>query len=330
MNAPGGIKEADGVFAGGGVKGIAFAGAIKAAEEFEYAKWRKLAGTSAGAITAMLLAVGYDAEKLHEILKTMDLKKIADFGPLGKIEAIENLIVHDGLTRGVYLHKWLGELVEKAPAGVKTFGELEAKFGPEKLQVVGTDIAHTRMVVFPRDVALYVGEDGKPFDPKDFPIADAVRVSAGFPYFFPPIKMRDAQTGKDGVLVDGGVVSAYPIFLFDKPDPKFPTWGFRLYSGNPPEAPPFTKIGGVDWPIDMLEAILDTSMNALDQFESKQFGNRTISIPTGDIETLDFELSEAQKTELFDFGHQAAKEFFGQDPPPTGENTFGEVPAQSR
>lgn len=328
MNAAGGIKEADGVFAGGGVKGIAFAGAIEAAAESEYSKWRKLAGTSAGAITAMLLAVGYDADKLHEILRTMDLKRIADFGPLGKIEAIENLIRHDGLTRGVALHKWLEELVDAGPEGVKTFGELEAKCGPDKLQVVGTDLAHTRMVVFPKDVALYLDEDGKPYDPKDFLIADAVRVSAGFPYFFPPIKMRDAQTGKDGVLVDGGVVSAYPIFLFDKREPKFPTWGFRLYSGNPPEAPPFTKISGVDWPIDMLEAILDTSMNALDQFESRQFGKRTISIPTGDIETLDFELSEAQKTELYKFGHEAAAEFFAQDP--TGENSFGEVPEQSR
>ena len=329
MNDAGAVKEADGVFAGGGVKGIAFAGAIKGAQEFGYAKWRKLAGTSAGAITAMLLAVDYDADALHEILETMDLDRIADFGPLGKVEMVENLIVHDGLTRGVALHKWLEELVDRSPAGVKTFGELEAKFGPDKLQVVGTDLAHTRMVAFPKDVALYLDEDGNPYEPKDFLIADAVRVSAGFPYFFPPIKMRDAQTGKDGVLVDGGVVSAYPIFLFDKRGPKFPTWGFRLYSGNPPEAPPITKIAGVDWPLDMLKAILDTSMNALDQFESKQFGNRTISIPTGDIETLDFELSGPQKIKLFDFGHKAATEFFGQEPPPDGLNSFGEVPEQS-
>jgi predicted acylesterase/phospholipase RssA len=65
-----------------------------------------------------------------------------------------------------------------------------------------------------------------------------VRISAGFPYFFPPLKLRDAATKKEGVLVDGGVVSAYPIFLFDSAEPKHPTWGFRLFSGKPPEKPP--------------------------------------------------------------------------------------------
>jgi predicted acylesterase/phospholipase RssA len=53
-----------------------------------------------------------------------------------------------------------------------------------------------------------------------------------------PAILRDAETMKEGVLVDGGVVSAYPVFLFDTPEPKHPTWGFRLYSGNPPESLP--------------------------------------------------------------------------------------------
>jgi len=320
-------KEADGVFAGGGVKGLAFAGAIEAADEFGYSGWRKLAGTSAGAITAMALAVGYDAAGLQEIFETLDLDKIADYGPLGKIEIIDNLVRHDGVTKGVALHKWIEELLANAPVKVKTFGELEAHSGPEKLQVIGTDLAHTRMVIFPRDVGLYLDRDGNPFDPKDFLIADAVRISAGFPYFFPPVKLRDAETGKDSVLVDGGVVSAYPVFLFDNPEPKCPTWGFRLYSGNPPEKPPYTSISGIEWPIDMLEAIVDTSMNAFDKFETGLFGKRTISIPTGDIETLDFSLSEKQKKELFNFGKEAATKFFEANP--TGANMYEKVPAQS-
>jgi NTE family protein len=328
--------KADGVFSGGGVKGLAFAGAIKGAAEAGYTEWGKLAGTSAGAITAMALAVGYDATGLKEIFNKLDLSRIADYGFGGEARIPFNLAEHHGATHGVALHKWIEELIDQAPINkglaeaekVKTFGQLEAKTEAEKLQVIGTDLAHTRMVVFPQDVKFYVDDDGKPLVPADFPIADAVRISAGFPYFFPPMKLRDGVTKKDGVLVDGGVVSAYPIFLFDSEKPKHPTWGFRLYSGKPPESPPYQDIGGFFWWVEMGEAILDTSMNAFDRFDEKLFGPRTVAIPTGDIETLDFDLTEAEKTELFEFGHQAAKEFFAKEP--KGVNLlFGATPTQS-
>jgi NTE family protein len=332
----GGRVKADGVFSGGGVKGLAFAGAITGAAEAGYTEWGKLAGTSAGAITAMALAVGYDAGGLKEIFNTLDLSRIADYGVGDELRIPINLAEHHGATHGVALHEWIEELLDQAPINkglaeadkVKTFGQLEAKSGAEKLQVIGTDVAHTRMVVFPEDVKLYVDDDGNPLKPENFPIADAVRISAGFPFFFPPMKLRDGVTKKDGVLVDGGVVSAYPIFLFDSEAPKHPTWGFRLYSGKPPESPPFTDIGGLFWPVAMGEAILDTSMNAFDRFDEKLFGPRTVAIPTGDIETLDFDLTEAEKNELFEFGHQAAKEFFAKDP--KGVNLlFGATPTQS-
>jgi hypothetical protein len=46
------------------------------------------------------------------------------------------------------------------------------------------------MVVFPRNAALYVDDEGRPLVPEEFPIADAVRISAGFPYFFGPMAGR--------------------------------------------------------------------------------------------------------------------------------------------
>jgi NTE family protein len=312
--------QADGVFSGGGIKGLAFAGGLEAAAEAGYTEWMKLAGTSAGAITAMALAVGYDAKTLRETLDAFDFSKIADYGPLREAEIPVNLELHMGATKGKALHAWIEELLAKAPTKATVFGDLK----PEKLQVVGVDLAHSRMVVFPRDVALYIDEDGKPLVPDEFPIADAVRISAGFPYFFPPMRLRDAQTKKPGVLVDGGVASAFPIFLFDKPEPKHPTWGFRLFGGKSPEQPSYTEIGGLLWPVDMLKAIVDTSMNALDKLEMVAFAPRTISIPTGDIPTLDFSLDQAQKKELYDSGYETAKRFFEANP--DGRNTFGAVP----
>lgn len=315
------VVRADGVFSGGGIKGLAFAGALQAAAEAGYDEWVSLAGTSAGAITAMALAVGYEAQGIKHALDTFDFSKLADYGPLGPLEIPLNLELWQGATQGKALSAWIAELLSQAPRPARTFGELP----PETLRVVGADLAHTRMVVFPDDVGLYVDDGDRPLVPDDFPIADAVRISAGFPYFFPPRGLRDAQTKKPGVLVDGGVVSPYPVFLFDHPKPERPTWGFRLFAGTAPEKPSYTKIGGLLWPIDMLKAIVDTSTNALDKFEEREYHPRTISLPTGDIGTLDFALTKEQKTFLYDSGYQAAKAFF--DGNPTGVNTYGAVPA---
>jgi len=161
------------------------------------------------------------------------------------------------------------------------FGELEGR-----LQVVGCDLAHSRLVVFPDDVGLYEDERGGALRPDEFPVAEAVRISAGYPYFFPPLGLRDRATGKQGVLVDGGVASAFPVFLFDRSQPRHPTWGFRLHSGLGPDKPSRREISGVDWPVDMAWGILETAMNAFDKHNLLSFGDRVISIPTGDVQTL--------------------------------------------
>ncbi|MHB8658742.1 MAG: patatin-like phospholipase family protein [Solirubrobacteraceae bacterium] len=314
---------ADGVFSGGGIKGLAFAGALQAAAEAGYDEWDQLAGTSAGAITAMALAVGYDASGLRDQLDGFDFSQIADYGALQEAEIPLNLERLHGVTHGRALHTWIETLLADAPRPAKQFGDLR----PGQLQVVGVDLAHSRMVVFPEDVALYLDEHDEPLVPEEFPIADAVRISAGFPYFFPPLSLRDAHTHKPGMLADGGVASAFPIFLFDVAQPRHPTWGFRLFSGSAPEKPSYTPIGGLLWPVDMLKAIVDTSTNALDKLERKAFGPRTISIPTGNIATLDFALTTEQKQELYDGGYNAAKAFFAAAP--QGRNTFGAVPASS-
>jgi NTE family protein len=311
--------EADGVFSGGGIKALGFAGALKAAAEAGYSEWHQVAGTSAGAITAMTLAVGYDADGIKQKLDVFDFAKIADYGGPFGIGRIENLIARDALTHGTVLRRFIEELLGEAPRPASKFGELGGR-----LRVIGTDLAHSRMVIFPDDVKLYVDDSGKRLDPDEFPIAEAVRISAGYPYFFPPLKLRDAATKKEGVLVDGGVVSAYPVFLFDAPQPQRPTWGFQLFSGFSPEKPTYEAISGTGWPIDMLKAILDSSTSALDKLAQAAFGNRSIAIPSGDVSTLDFALTEEQKAFLYDSGYRAAKAFF--DSKPKATNTYGATP----
>ena len=65
----------DAVFEGGGVKGIGLVGAVAVTEERGY-QFENLAGTSAGAIVAALIAAGYKSDKLKEIIENLDLSLI--------------------------------------------------------------------------------------------------------------------------------------------------------------------------------------------------------------------------------------------------------------
>jgi NTE family protein len=116
------MARADGVFSGGGVKGIAFAGALEAAAEAGYDAWDKLGGTSAGAIAATALAVGYDAAGIRALLEDTDFAALADHGgPAGWVK----FLWRRGLTRGRALHEWIRDLLRNAPRPATTFGELE-------------------------------------------------------------------------------------------------------------------------------------------------------------------------------------------------------------
>lgn len=324
--------SADGVFSGGGIKGLAFAGALAATEKAGYRKWHGLAGTSAGAVTAMALAVGYDAARLKTSLDAFDFERIADYGsPIHLLGTIKDLLFHESVVRGDELTNWIRALLEQSlVTGIgpqTTFGELKTLRPDVTLIVVRTDLAHSRMVVFPQDVALYRDKAGRRLDPDEFPLYKAVRISAGYPYFFPPVDgLWDVSTGKEGVFVDGGVASAFPLFVFDKPDPKHPTWGYHLHGGfdASEQQASYRGIGGPTWPVDMLAGILDTSMNALDKFEAKRFASRVIAIPTGEVATLNFNLSDKEKAYLYDSGFDAAKKFFETAPKP--ENSYGVAP----
>ena len=327
-----GALTADGVFSGGGIKGLAFAGGLAAAEEAGYSHWHELAGTSAGAITAMALAVGYDAKGIKDALEAFDFKRIADYGfPVGLIGAARNLVFHESVVEGDELTAFIRGLLEESHIdGVHadmTFGELHGLEPKRTLVAVGADLAHSRTVEFPLDVSLYEDEHGRALSPEEFPVYKAVRASASFPYFFPPVgDLVDASTKKRGVIVDGGVSSPFPLFIFDKPEPKHPTWGFHLHGGVDASEtePSYREIGGLDWPVEMLEAILTTAMNALDKFELRRFASRVIPIPTGRVATLNFNLSGDEKAYLYDSGYKAAKAFFATQPVP--ENSYGEAP----
>src|SRR5262245_35242807 len=102
--------NADLVLEGGGVKGIALAGAVAALEQRGY-RFHKVAGTSAGAIVGALVAAGASGRRLREIMEDLNYQRFRDpslVGRLGPLGIAAEVLIRKGWCRGMYLRSWLG------------------------------------------------------------------------------------------------------------------------------------------------------------------------------------------------------------------------------
>ena len=181
-----GIFYADGVFEGGGVLGLAFLGAAGCFAEVGI-RWKGLARTSAGAITASLLGVAID--DLERIFGAVDFRsfvgektsrRIIDFHPSEDLDHPAQMLVRLLVAQqlGQYssepFRRWLQDSLKLG--GVATFTDI-GKDDPEHwLKVVVSDLTHGQMLVLPDD--LPEGERAT------FPVAEAVRLSMSIPLFF--------------------------------------------------------------------------------------------------------------------------------------------------
>lgn len=334
-------QAADAVFEGGGVKAIAFAGALKAAEEAGFRTWVNVAGTSAGAIVAALLVAGYDADSLRTILEETDYRRFGDFGLGGRyVGGFVNQFRDRGYAHGQYVVAWLRERFRESALGDPdpTFGQVtrdlpsdltaeERERARYPLRVVASDITSGRMLVLPDDIEQYEDERGRPFRKDDFPLVSAVRMSVSYPFLFPPVTLY--QGSRPHYIVDGGLLSNFPVWLFDNRQPERPTWGFRLRAGVGAEQPPYHEVPRLAWQLPLLLAMFHSTMDAWDQLHRDHSSAvRTITIPTDAIGTTDFGLTRTQADELYRSGLETARTFFAQTVVANCPNSFGEVPPQ--
>ncbi len=281
----------DGVFEGGGVKGIALIGALKRLEE-ENILFSRVAGTSAGAITASLFAAGYSVAELKEIIWKKDFNDFADMSlfkqGLWKFVFSANVLrLWSVLSRqggyGLFstgaLYKWIkGLLKDKGVTDFKSAGRY--------LRVFAVDIVHQALVRYDQDAT------------PEVEVAEAVRQSMSLPLFF-----RGRFFKNYSFVVDGGVLANYPIDTFNDRGGLTSTIGLKLISDEqtlPPRVP-----GNV---FAYILRIFETMQVAHERLhvEEAQWA-RTIPIPTGKISTIHFDLSEEDKKFLWDAGYAAAE-----------------------
>jgi NTE family protein len=314
--------DADLVLEGGGVKGIGLVGAIRSFNDSGY-RFRRVAGTSAGAIVGSLTAAGVQPAELERIMREVDYRKFQDGSALarfGRLGAGLQIILHKGVYKGDWLHDWVaGQLRD---AGVRTWSDLKitrqddpgSALPPErsyKLVVIVSDVSDNRLLRLPWDYGrLGVG----PGQVDEMQVADAVRASASIPFFFQPCMLN--VPGRKGrlYLTDGGMLSNFPIDVFDRRDdrrPRWPTFGVKLSAkpGANLQAPAPTIQGVIRFGM----ALVATMTNAHDQMhlDEPSVVDRTVFVDTFGVKSTDFHLDAATRDKLFGEGQRAAKRFLG-------------------
>lgn len=285
----------DGVFSGGGVKGVALAGAYEALEEKGF-RFARLAGTSAGAVIAAFIASGYSSKEIHALIEEVDGERLLDqrysFLPLKMLQWV-SIYWRLGLFKGDTLEKWIADLLRAK--GVRVFGDLKKG----SLRLIASDLTNGTMIVLPDDLVRYG------LNPDMFPVARAVRMSCSIPYFFEPIKLK-TDTGT-ATVVDGGVLSNFPIWLFSK-ERKRPVIGVTL-APNERERPK-KNIGNA---FELFGALFETMKDAHDaRHIASRYEQNIIFLPVDNVMATEFHLTQQKKLALIELGRSRTEQFLKQ------------------
>jgi len=322
-------RRADLVLEGGGVKGIGLAGAVATLARSGYT-FPRVAGSSAGAVVAALAAAlqraGEPLERLEDVARSLDYRRLRDrgalgrmVGPLARVVDGFSLAFDGGVFEGDYLRTWLKGTL--ADLGVRTFGDLRvtdedsshaspALEGQYSLVVTASDVSRRRLVRLPWDYGEYN------LDPDEQEVADAVRASASIPFFFEPITLRSRTTDGEtlvSTMVDGGVLSNFPVALFDRTDgrpPRWPTFGVRL-SMRADGGVQTTEVNGT---VSLALALVETMLEACDarHIDDTCVQARSIFVDASGISPVDFSITDEMQEQLLLAGHEAAGSFLAR------------------
>lgn len=260
-------------------------------------------------------------------------------------QVIDNFTEDLGLHPGKAFGKWLRD--QLGGSGIQTLAELrtrmeeappnggyDVKLCPVRdtsgvvnkdgikgsLAVIAADITTGTKVEFPKMAPLYWAL------PDTINPAEFVRASMSVPAFFHPVRLGNIPQGPDAkkrwddltsykgkelptecVLVDGGIISNFPIAVFHSHSkvPRAPTFGVKL--GKPAASPK-----AVDGPGDLLGGVFNAARGALDQdflIGNPDYRHLIAYIDTKKHKWLNFRLPDADKIDLFREGARAAADF---------------------
>jgi NTE family protein len=332
------------VFEGGGVKGIAYVGALQVLDkEGILQNIERVAGTSAGAMVAVLVGLGYSAEEMRGVLWNIKFRNFLDKS-WGLIRNTGRLIEDYGWYKGEFFRNLMAERIqEKTGDGEVTFKDIEnmRKGGKpfRDIYLIGADLSTGLSKVFSASTT------------PDVKVADAARISMSIPLIFAAVK---GIKGDDHIYVDGGLLENYAIKVFDRKDyvndivnarkteyykkinkklktrniitlerdindvNEFvynkETLGFRLDASEDinlfldPTAKPKTK--KIDDIISYTTALVTTLIDFQNNVHlHSDDWQRTVYIDTLGVSSMDFDISDVKKQNLVDSGIEHTKAY---------------------
>ncbi len=327
------------VFKGGGVRGIAYLGAL----QFLYEKGlmrsiERVAGTSAGAITATVLSMNFSSfDEIHRISDSLEYRKVPSEGtkteehvrflkasPLAirnqfrsvfkNVQCSMRFIQDRGWYSSDYFYTWLKNVIAEQFTVAKdsyTFADFR---NPEihaggrdflDLYITGTDISNRMSRVFSYETT------------PDMEVALAARISMSIPFYFESIEYQYPGTSEPQSYADGGIMWNYPINLFD--DPRY---GKKIVNGVNTEtlgmfiftSPSETRYKKVDGLVDYLSALFESLLLVQEHLIAMNEKNkgRTIFIDDKGVPSTYFDVDTGDETyrKLYDSGYESARAFF--------------------
>lgn len=307
------------VFEGGGVKGLVYVGAIEVLDERDLLKGvKRVAGSSAGGIIALLLSLGYSSNEIKEEMYNLNFKEFLDkkekkfWDVLGWWRDISSIVndghgLYDGQTFLAWAKGKIEQKLGKGTGGItfKQFNELSANnFRLKELTLTGTNLSSGQLKLFNHTMT------------PDFSIALATRITMSFPGAFASVKVDN------DVYVDGGFALNFPMFIYDNRSMLPKGYDFTDTGANPG-----TLGFRVDDADEMQEILWTNSSLQKDKLSTKAYATKlivirgadltyekystmTVQIPDLGIRTLQFTLTEEDKQRLIQEGKNRTSNWF--------------------
>lgn len=353
-------------FAGGGAKGIVHIGALQELRAQGYT-FRKLVGTSAGAITSTLLAVGYSPDEILDAIteKMPDgTPRMGTFMDTPDKEELESLIIGEKhrkegsgkssilgekLTRSLLVSESYRQLVSFVYFGGFFKGDAFLEWIQNKLDWDGTQLGHATFAEFHEQtgkdltivatdtttkILLALNHRSSP----DVPVSWGVRMSMSIPFFWQEVvwqKEWGKYLGDDingHVIVDGGVISNFPLGLLLSKDPNIREVMGR--SSNPgrvigllidttlpvpgseettakKSSLEYFKPSDKNWQmvIDRFTNLSDTMLRGHDNLVRLAYPDRVCRLPAQGYDTMEFDMSDERVELLLKAGRKAMADF---------------------
>ena len=258
------------MFCGGGVRVIAHVGVLEGLAS-EIGHVRDYCGVSAGAFLAMCLAVGYTLAEVREVVVGFDFTNVMDTA------SAPGLLLNVGIDTGERLQKMVEACIRvKGLSGEITFSQLK-----RGLRVYAANLNTAELMEF--SAAKTPG----------MRVADAVRASMSFPYYFQPY--RDEVTGH--YYGDGGIISNYPMFMLTEAE-REETIGFLFREDCP-------SMDDLDFTAFIIRPVL-LNIAARAHSEARAWERYSVITDVRGVGPLDFDIEKEAKEGLLEIGRQSA------------------------